>query len=370
MAAPTGGSTSAAPATPAPSASPSDVRQSIFEAVDGVGVKPGLESWSEETSPRNKKQAQKLSAVPQPSPQGEAPRAQVTEQVADPVHPDIAKYFETELGIQPQGAEALEGEQPAEANPQLDALTQRAAQAEQVAQQATQALSQMQSTLQQMQQGFQQTMQKVQVENAELRAGLKYLLSGQQKQNQQPLDPVAEFEQNLLNRQVDPRLQKAITPLQREIQQLRQHIQQREQQAQTESNKQRYLSEASSAARDILFAGFDQGELSPELVAEAEEDILGLAWGQRTDIKNAAKILRQRTFRRALSFIKAQARMQGAQQAKTQELPGNMPKTNMNAAAGGEPEPDNDLLLANGFKRYMDWDFAGRPPLQPKKRSA
>lgn len=347
------------PAAPTSGSSPSNVRQSIFEAVDGAGVEPSLPSWQTKSEEKPKRA---------PKPKAEAPGNQALQtpqqqqqdaSTVDPVHPDVMKFFENELNPQPQ--ESGEGEaeteagdeQPSErAQNRFQVLANRAKAAEESAQRATQAHEAVQGHVNQLTEGFNQ----LRVQNAQLTTALQMMMQRQQPQHQQEVDPATEFRNNLRDetlKQLSPQLQKALQQRDEKISKLENFIHERDAKQQSTVNQQKYLSESDAAARTVALAGITAEDMTPQLLADTQEMVMATAWGHRTDMENAAKIVRQRTMRLALAFIKAQSQANRAKMSDRQNAPAGVPGANANAR--GNAEPSWNQIKESGSKNGIEF---------------
>lgn len=352
---------------PAPAAAPSapstsQTRQSIFEAVDGSGVEPGLPEWKEPAQESKQKRTSKAKAL---SVAPAASQAAVTSETftEDPVHPDVLKLFENELN--PQGAQSPEGEDAElgeEGDDQLSdrgqkrfqVLANRAKAAEAGLAQANQNLHQMQGYIGQLT----EMAQSQKVENAKLTTAVQMLMQRQNmpQQQQQEVDPAAEFRNRLRDdtlKQISPVMRKELQARDQQINQLKNYIQQREAKQESAVNQQRYIQDSETAVRDVVLKGIEADDLPEGLAAEVQNYVMGAAWAHRTNMAEAAKMFRQTALKVGLAFVKAQSKANRAKMTDRQNAPANMP--NSNGGARGSTEPSWKEIKDSGAKDALDF---------------
>lgn len=385
-------STGAAPAAPAlgGGGSTSEGVQSVFEAVDGVGAEPkfGMEDFGIDSAgnplPNKKAKVSKpkvKAQAPQAGDEGspisagnsslQAPGGLETETSWSS---EAARIFETELGTANQqggeGEEGIEGEEQlegegevGETNKRVQSLIARRKEAEARAQQLEQTHQRSQQEFGQFRQQVGGVVNQLQQQNAALAAKIEMLVSGHGR-NAEPEDDVTRARRELTTEAERSVFEKHVSPLQKQVQKLEQFIQNSQRQHQTQLKSQEYQTQARNAAQQVGMAGLD-AEVAKELLPDFEEEVLSVAWGKRTDMESAAKIVRNRHLRFGLAFVKAQANAnkQRMEQVKN-EVPRNAPPSRAPSARGGDGLPDWNVLTSNGYRDYLSWELAGKPPLK------
>lgn len=356
-----GGSPSVGNSNPG-SKTPSGRVQSIFEAVDGEGVEPSVPGFDERRG--GDKAVDKAVAKKQPPKQKaqngklqNSPTAQPAP-VEDPFS-EVEQFLTRELNPVVEGDEAAPEVDPnappdTRADARFQALANARRDAEARAQQVEQAHQQTQAQFQQFQQQVGQAFQELQLRTERLAAQNEMLMRGAQP-SEADLDPETRVMKRLTDsatKELDPRFQE----LNNQLQAMRQERDQERRAQESHTNKQRYLYEADNALRSVVLKGLPEDALSPEIMEEFKEDILAVAWGRRTNMENAAKIVRERSLRRALVFIKSFAKSkQGAQ-----EITGGAPPsaTAQGGPGGNSPSLDKDAWHKQGYKTPLDWMIA------------
>jgi len=342
--------------------------QDIFEAVDGVGVKPSIPTIEE----RKKVKAAKPKVEGAKPPANATPVEDSTDQLAE-----VEKFINQELspgeqeiadrvgqeGAEPEQDPATRGEKRFQelANARRDA-EERAGRAEAYTQQLTQHL-----------QGFQQQVsqafQEMQVTNARLSAQVEMLSRGTQPQEE--VDPEVRVMDRLSNAALEklaPQVRKYIEPVMQELQTLKQEKAEAAALARSTENKNRYLSDADTHTVNTVLRGIPEEYITPQHREDYKSDVLSTMYAYRTDAPNAAKIVREKNLRNALLFIKAFGKSkQGAREAGAAAPP--VPGRGVSATSAGaqnQQVPSLQLLAKHGFtgdQAALDWAFAGSPPL-------
>lgn len=356
--------------------------QSVFEAVDGVGAEPkfGMEDFGIDGA-GNPLEGRKVRAKPAPKPQKQSAEGSPISAAGDNLQvpggletenswsSEAAKIFESELGLEkkdqgegdPEDIEQTEGEE--KPNDRFQSLIARRKEAEAKAQQLEQASQRQQQEFGQFRQQVGGVVNQLQQQNARLAAQVEMLVKGQGR-NAEPEDDVTRARRELTSEAERNVFDKHIKPMQERYEAQQRAFQQAQQKHQTQLKSQEYLTQARNAAQQVGMVGLDP-EVAKELLPGFEEQVLSVAWGQRTDMESAAKIVRQRHLRFGLAFVKAQANAnkQRLDQVKN-EVPQNTPASRAPSARGGDSLPPWNVLTANGYRSYSDWQFEGSPPLK------
>lgn len=342
---------------------------SIMEAVDGEGVAPSLaKPEGQEALAANKAKA--------PAKGKAAERAAAAEAVSqnqwgdvdpealfrDALGPEKPKSPDQELLTNEDGTPLSEREQS-----RFQTLANRAKAAED---RSASLENQMRQSFEQFQQGQQQLaahLQKMEVHNARLQERLEHTLRSQREQS---LTPEEQIERDLVGKAstaVEKRMMGKIQSLEGTLRQFQEQAKQEKRQSEIQTNKSRFSSEAHQAARSVVLSGFSDEE-AHELMPKAREWTMAKAWAERTNMAEAAKMVRQDMLKFGLAFVRAQARL--TQQKKTQSDAAPNAPPRQGADGSGEAEPTFDELRSAGFNGsnpFMDWEMAGRPALNGRR---
>jgi hypothetical protein len=220
-----------------------------------------------------------------------------------------------------------------------------------------------QQELGQLKQQFGGFANQMQQQNARLQAQVEMLLNGHGR-NAEPEDDVTRARRALMSEAEKSVYDKYVQPMARKLQAIEQAGQRQQAEARTAQKAQQYQAQAREAAVQVGMKGLPE-EVAKELLPDFEEEVLSVAWGKRTDMANAAKIVRNRHLKFGLAFVKAQAKLNKQQmdQVKT-DIPQPTPGSRAPSARGGDGLPPWNVLTANGYKSYTDWQFDGSPALQ------
>ncbi len=208
---------------------------------------------------------------------------------------------------------------------------------------------------------------KMEVHNARLQERLEYSLRSQREQS---LTPEEMIERDLIGK-AQGATRKAIDPeikaLRAELDGFKRQSEQQVRQREIETNKSRYSSEAQTAARSVVLSGFSDEE-AQGLMPRAQGWVMAKAWAERTNMANAAKMVREDMIRFGLGFVRAQARLTQQKKNQSDAAPNAPPR--QGADGSGDAEPTFDELRAAGFNGsnpFMDWEVAGRPALSRRR---
>lgn len=336
---------------------------SILEAVDGEGQAPSLAKAEKPEPGKEQVQAKKKNGSDQ--------RAQQANEVTAPSdHLDPESIFQKALEAHRPQKQAGDG-QTDEGEPlsereqnRIQSLVNQTRAAEQRAERSEMQMRELGSRFEQMQAGLGQHLMQMQEQNARLQGQLQAMLNGQRREQ---LDPVQQVEQDLIGKAstaAERKLMGHIQQLQQRLEGFEQRAQQQQRTAEINSNKQKYLGEATHHGRSVVLAGFPE-EAQSRLMPLVQELVTAKAWGKRTDMASAAKMVREDFLQLGLEFVRAQARQNQQQREQTEGAHSAPPA--QRSVAEGEPEPSYDELRAAGYRGmdpFMEWDMAGRPALR------
>lgn len=172
-----------------------------------------------------------------------------------------------------------------------------------------------------------------------------------------PLDPndpdyaVKKFKQELrAERQAD--IDAAIAPYKQHIQKLEGNLRQRDKLAQSAQTSQRYNAAANNAAATMM-SGFDQ-EVSQKLANPIGTLVLNAAYGWRTDVDSAGKVLDRLMTDYVLAKMRARQAATKAQVAQSQQAPQVVPQGRGAPNARGQTVPTQKEVEASGADDELD----------------
>ena len=344
----------------------------ILAAVDGEGVAPSL-AKHEPAAPAQAIQPKKAkNDVSRLSPQEQRAAAaqEATDSVVSAQESDLESFFKSDT----QESEPVgDVDAPEDGNPsdreqnRMQALANRTRASEERALAAEQGSQQLMQRFEQYQSQASEQMNRLAQQNAWLAGKLESFSRGQETEQ---LDPAERIEREIIGRasadarkQVDPQ----IKALQQKIEGMEKQSAQEKRRSAIDANKQRYVAESASAARDIVLRGLPE-DAAQKLMSDAQDWVLSTAWGKNTSMAEAAKIVRERLRSISLEFVRASARGNQPSREQAQLAPKAPPRTR--DAASGEAEPEFDDLRNSGYlgtNPFMDWEMDGRPALRARR---
>lgn len=215
-----------------------------------------------------------------------------------------------------------------------------------------------QSQVNQYQQQVQQQMEQLRIENARMQAYLQH--QQQQAQQQQraafdPDDPVESLKRQMfqeVGNQYNPKIQ----ALEQQLQAYQRQAAEQEKQTRIRAKQTEFSQSADRAVRENLLSYLDAGDVDV-MTGPLKELVMAKAWGHDTDFESASRMVLNDMMQFAKSVI-------NANKAKNKNKTVTAPKTAPQRKGGtGSKTPTLAELNKAGFDTYLDYAFAGKPPL-------
>lgn len=215
-----------------------------------------------------------------------------------------------------------------------------------------------QSQVNQYQQQVQQQMEQLRVENARMQAYLQYQQQHAQQQQSQavdPDDPIESLKRQMFQEfgnQYNPKLQ----ALEQQLQQYQHQAAEQEKQMRVRAKQTEFSQSADRAVRENLLSYLAADDVEP-MTGPLKELVMARAWGHDIDFDSASKMVLNDLMQFAKSVI-------NANKAKNKKTVVSAPKTAPQRKGGtGSKTPTLAELNKAGFDSYLDYAFAGKPPL-------